>query len=206
MKVSEITYESNTSEFLSIPDIETYVTNLSSFSNEIETGIVEVLDREITNGGLDVYSFNIDGESPAHDIAVELVNSLHKVADDLNEASKDINKKAKQHRRDELTTLKKKVTLKLERIEKDIKMKERLIKSNVSMIQTDREKMSTYESESANGSPTTYTSEQYSAFGNDIYERDNENISLNNDILDLDGIRKTLERKLEEVNAALKEK
>ena len=112
MKVSEITYESDISEFLSIDDIQSCIGMINILSSSVET-IVETIDNEITNGGLDVYSFNIDGESPAHDIAVELVNSLHKVVEDLNEASKNTEKNAKRHRYNELkklqTSLKRKI-------------------------------------------------------------------------------------------------
>ena len=124
-------------------------------------------------------------------MAVELVNNLCIVVDELSEASNGIDKKAKEHRYDELTRLKDMLTKRINKIQNDISRIERVMENNVALINNYYGKMAIYDQELANGSLVTYTSVDYQNFSNSIGRCTNENTRLSSErdelVNELDG-------------------
>lgn len=102
-KIEEITYNSDITTFIDYATISSYVAELKTTLENINTNVLNVLDSEINTGGLDIYAANINGVPIFHDKAIETEQKVQAVYTECKEIADQIEKEAKAHRKDELT-------------------------------------------------------------------------------------------------------
>ena len=79
IKTSEITYKNELSDFIDYNTIKSEVDNVKENIKKIESGDIEVLRKEITSGGLDLYAVNINGVPIFHNEGIDIYTKISTV-------------------------------------------------------------------------------------------------------------------------------
>lgn len=118
--ISEITYKNNLSDFIDYETIKSEVDYVRDIIKQAEDNSLEVLKKELTNGGLDLYAININGAPIFHMKASDIYNEISVVLAECKTAIDNIDSKAKQHRTDELNRYVEALEARIEELENDI--------------------------------------------------------------------------------------
>lgn len=102
IKTSEITYKNELSDFIDYNTIKSEVDNVKENIKKIESEDIEVLRKEITSGGLDLYAVNINGVPIFHNEGIDIYTKISTVVSECSSTLDTIVKNAKAHRTDEL--------------------------------------------------------------------------------------------------------
>lgn len=102
IKTSEITYKNELSDFIDYNTIKSEVDNVKENIKEIENEDIEILRKEITSGGLDLYGVNINGVPIFHNEAIDIYTKISTIVSECSSTLDTIVKNAKSHRTDEL--------------------------------------------------------------------------------------------------------
>lgn len=100
--VGDITYENNITDFIDYGAIKEELGLLNDAFQTIEDSVVATLNTEINEGGLDLYSANINGVPIYHNKAVNIQQKLNSICSECTSIISDIDKEAKKHRQEEL--------------------------------------------------------------------------------------------------------
>lgn len=102
MKVIDITYESNIGNFIDYSSVKGEISSIQSALSYLNEGFLQVLYKEMNEGGLDLYSANINGVPIFHNKASEIYSGVHEVYTDFQKQLDLIDEYAKNHRIEEL--------------------------------------------------------------------------------------------------------
>ena len=147
-KIEEITYKTHPSEFIDYSAIKELLDGLKAGIGKIEDCILATLNTEINEGGLDLYSANINGVPIYHNKAVEIQQELSSISTECEKIISDIDKAAKEHRQQEIDEL-------IEKLKEEIQKKYDRIAELEGLIAEAEEKRAYYaglQSEAEKGS------------------------------------------------------
>lgn len=105
MKIADITYQSNMSEFIDMGQVSSQVEVLGTLISNIKDSLLSSLYNctTIENGGLDKESFILEGESILNDKANESKENVEMLLEKMNSLKNIIVENATEHRIEELT-------------------------------------------------------------------------------------------------------
>lgn len=98
-----ISYKNNITDFIDYNAIKEEMGLLNDTFKTIEDSVITTLNTEINEGGLDLYSTNINGVPIYHNKAVDIQQRLNKICSDCTEIISEVDTSAKEHRRKELS-------------------------------------------------------------------------------------------------------
>lgn len=107
MKIPDITYHTEISDFINNSTVEGELSELESAIKVIQKELLDPLMKCMTteNGGLDPTSFNIEGETILTDKAQECKTSFDTIVENCSTLKNKILEEAKNHRKEELEKL-----------------------------------------------------------------------------------------------------
>ncbi len=109
-KVDWITWKTNPNELINPNTVLIKIEELSSdFYQYLNHSIYEVLEREISTGGLNKSSFNIVGTSPANEIAERILEKMNQISQILNKLYTNLLESCKEQRKEEKKQLTKSI-------------------------------------------------------------------------------------------------
>ena len=116
-KIGNITTENLIGDFINYKSVKTVTDTLKENLKKINTNVIETLNKEISSGGLDLYSANVNGVPIFHNKAVELQQSIRQLYSEGTELVKHIENRAYNHREGELTEYIEKLETRIREIE-----------------------------------------------------------------------------------------
>lgn len=116
-----ITYKTEFSELLDIDEIYDAIMNYKAkFCSYYTAFVEEPIKSEINTGGLDKYSLNLGGETPANTMANSLLNDFLEMSDFIENLYNKAMNDAREQRLKELSRLGEKVSEHLEELNKEL--------------------------------------------------------------------------------------
>lgn len=91
-KVDWITWKTNPEEIIKPNSLEDKITDeYNNYSSYMYPNIYENIRNEVLNGGLDKQSLNILGESPANEMAINILNNIDEIKSIIENLKTQIN-------------------------------------------------------------------------------------------------------------------
>ena len=105
-KVDWITWKTNPEEIIKPNSLEDKITDeYNNYSSYMYPNIYENIRNEVLNGGLDKQSLNILGESPANEMAINILNNIDEIKSIIENLKTQINEKLDEQKGIEKTQL-----------------------------------------------------------------------------------------------------
>lgn len=105
-KVDWITWKTNPEEIIKPNSLEDKITDeYNNYSSYMYPNIYENIRNEVLNGGLDKQSLNILGESPANEMAINILNNIDEIKSIIENLKTQINEELDEQKGIEKTQL-----------------------------------------------------------------------------------------------------
>jgi len=105
-KVDWITWKTNPEEIIKPNSLEDKITDeYNNYSSYMYPNIYENIRNEVLNGGLDKQSLNILGESPANEMAINILNNIDEIKSIIENLKTQINEELDEQKDIEKTQL-----------------------------------------------------------------------------------------------------
>ena len=98
-KVDWITWKTNPEEIIKPNSLEDKITDeYNNYSSYMYPNIYENIRNEVLNGGLDKQSLNILGESPANEMAINILNNIDEIKSIIENLKTQINEELNEQK------------------------------------------------------------------------------------------------------------
>ena len=105
-KVDWITWKTHPEEIIKPNSLEDKITDeYNNYSSYMYPNIYENIRNEVLNGGLDKQSLNILGESPANEMAINILNNIDEIKSIIENLKTQINEELDEQKGIEKTQL-----------------------------------------------------------------------------------------------------